>query len=101
MPETFRFEVLEQAEWLASSAHMTTGAAYLDVDVIVDLQGFPEDHDPLEEICELPHVPDLLEHGRLLWVFNIVAVHLVDCPLSGRSHDGMGGRKRDVVTRLR
>ncbi len=35
---------------------------YLNVEVVVELESLPKKEDELEQICELPHVPDAMEH---------------------------------------
>ena len=37
-------------------------AVYLNVEVVVELESLPKKEDELEQICELPHVPDAMEH---------------------------------------
>ncbi len=39
---------------------------YFDVEAVVNLEDFAEEHGKLEEIGKLPHVPDVMKHGRHL-----------------------------------
>lgn len=41
--------------------------AYLDIHVLVDLEGVAEDLDVLHQRGELPHVPQLAERLDMLW----------------------------------
>lgn len=61
------------------------GVAHIDVRG-VNLERRTEDGQKLDDVGQLPHVPDALQQRRLLVRQGIIAVHLIDGALPGGSH---------------
>jgi hypothetical protein len=80
-------------------------ATHFDVQVVVKLESLPEEQDELEEIGELPHVPDAMQHGRFRRPLGIVQVELLRGALASSRHLGLSvlssstGSSRDARVR--
>ncbi len=80
------------------------GAAYFDVEAIVKLESLPEKQHELEQVGELPHVPDAMQHGWLGWFLRIAGAELLQGALADCRHLWVlcfpgCDRWRDVVLR--
>lgn len=65
----------------ASAVALGANKPYLDVKVLVDLDGVAEEADVLREVGKLPHVPELLQRTGLL--DRRLGLHLVAGALPG------------------
>lgn len=60
--------------------------AYLDVQIVVELESLSKEEDELEQVGELPHVPDAMQHGWLRQVLTIIGVGFLEGALARRRH---------------
>lgn len=74
---------------IASSGYAAwpgAGATYVDVEVLVDLDGVAEQAEVLREVRELPHVPERVQRAGLFR--GLFCLHLVACALAGGHCEG-------------
>lgn len=58
---------------------------YLNVQILVDLDGPSKGKNVLCEVCKLPRIPNAIKHTALFGRLN--SLHLLAAPLPGRHHD--------------